>query len=193
MIRLTNLWKCVIAEFIATTTLLLFGTTTNAQFTLGKGKSGDWLALCFGWAIGLTLSVQLAWRISGSHLNPAVSLFAWSTKQISFKRFLLYSLAQIAGAYCGAGLTFLEYREGIQSVDGGRRMVFGENGTAGIFTTFPQNYVSITGGYIDQILGTTILVFFIGSICDKRNAIPEFLKPVFIGGLLTLIGICLGN
>ncbi|CAJ0570050.1 unnamed protein product, partial [Mesorhabditis spiculigera] len=44
----------------------------------------------------------------------------------------------------------------------------------------------------DQILGTIILVFFIGSICDPRNGLPDFLKPAFIGLLLTLIGITLG-
>lgn len=45
------------------------------------------------------------------------------------------------------------FTEGINSIDGGVRQVYGPKATAGIFATYPKDYLSITGGVIDQVNG----------------------------------------
>ena len=46
---------------------------------------------------------------SGSHTNPAITLFFYTTGDISLQRLILYVIAQTCGAFCGAAITFLEY------------------------------------------------------------------------------------
>ena len=53
-------------------------------------------------AVTLGLAILITGGISGGHLNPAVSLFFYSRKEISLSHFLLYVLAQIGGGLLGA-------------------------------------------------------------------------------------------
>lgn len=46
---------------------------------------------------------------SGGHINPAVSLMFVSFKQLAPVRFVLYFIAQMFGAFCGAALTYAMY------------------------------------------------------------------------------------
>jgi len=41
--------------------------------------------------------------------------------------------------------------DALNHFDGGHRTVVGVNGTAGIFVTFPQPYLSTLGGFVDQV------------------------------------------
>ena len=52
-------------------------------------------------------------------------------------------LAQVAGAFAGAALTFVTYREAFDHFDGGVRQVTGAQATAGIFSTYPQPFLSL--------------------------------------------------
>jgi glycerol uptake facilitator-like aquaporin len=47
--------------------------------------------------------------IIGGHLNPAISLIMYTFGRLSFARFIIYSLAQTAGAFVGAAIAFLLY------------------------------------------------------------------------------------
>lgn len=45
----------------------------------------------------------------GGHLNPAISLMMFTFGRLSFIRFIVYTLAQTAGAFVGAAMSFLVY------------------------------------------------------------------------------------
>lgn len=47
----------------------------------------------------------------------------------------------------------LHITEAINALDGGTRQVYGENRTADIFATYPQDYLTWVGGMIDQVSG----------------------------------------
>ena len=77
---------------------------------LSRGEKNSALGHCIGWGLTLTLAVQCAYRCSGAHLNPAVSLFSWSLGTMrSLKYFWCYTIAQVAGAFLGAALCFILY------------------------------------------------------------------------------------
>lgn len=61
------------------------------------------------WGLCLIFTIQLGHRISGSHVNPAVSIMFYIFKEISLIRCILYSIVQTAGSFVGAGLTYLVY------------------------------------------------------------------------------------
>jgi glycerol uptake facilitator protein len=77
---------------------------------LTKGEKLSFLGHCIGWGLTLTLAVQCSFKCSGSHLNPAVSLFFWSFGTLrSLKHFWYYTIVQTAGAFFGAALCFILY------------------------------------------------------------------------------------
>jgi glycerol uptake facilitator-like aquaporin len=83
----------LIAEFLGVT-LFLIAIVGSVSHSLAVPQ----LSL----AVTLGLAILITGGISGGHLNPAVSLFFYSRKEISLRDFLLYVVAQIAGAHVGA-------------------------------------------------------------------------------------------
>jgi glycerol uptake facilitator-like aquaporin len=103
-------------------------------------------------------------------------------------------MAQVAGAFVASGVVFLTYHEALNAFDGGVRQVLGPQGTAGIWATYPQTFLStFPGGFVDQTVGTALLVGVIFGITDSRNApAPAGLAPVVVGLLVLLIGATFG-
>ena len=89
--------KAAIAELIGTFVLVFFGVGT-AVFT------GDLLATAL--AFGLTVMVMsvTVGKVSGCHLNTAISLAMFLDKQIDAKKFALYVVFQIIGAVIAGAL-----------------------------------------------------------------------------------------
>ena len=98
------------------------------------------------------------------------------------------------GAFVASAVVFLTYHEAINAFDGGVRQVLGAQGTAGIWATYPQPFLStFPGGFIDQVVGTALLVAGIFGITDSRNSpAPAGLAPVVVGLLVVLIGATFG-
>ncbi|VDK18879.1 unnamed protein product [Anisakis simplex] len=127
------------------------GCSSTAQYVLSKQRNNAYVGVCFGWGLSLVFAVYGGFHISGSHLNPAVSLFLLTMGRISVLRFVVYSGAQIFGAFVGAMITYFLYFDALNFYDGGTRQVTGPYATASIFATYPQNYLSLGGGLIDQV------------------------------------------
>ncbi|MFM9026362.1 MAG: MIP/aquaporin family protein, partial [Planctomycetaceae bacterium] len=69
-----SLGRELLAEFLGTLVLIMFGTGVVAQVVLGKGNYGDTLAINIGWGLAVVMGVYVAAGVSGAHLNPAVTL-----------------------------------------------------------------------------------------------------------------------
>jgi glycerol uptake facilitator-like aquaporin len=88
---------------------------------------------------------------------------------------------------------FLTYREAFTAYDHGVRQIAGDLGTAGIFATYPQPFLSIAGGFVDQVIGTALLMATIFAIGDQRNnAPPGWLAPILVAGIVVAIGVSFG-
>uniref|UniRef100_A0A915D2T2 Uncharacterized protein n=1 Tax=Ditylenchus dipsaci TaxID=166011 RepID=A0A915D2T2_9BILA len=169
----SDLYRCVLAEFICTAMFVWAGTSVLAQTVLSRGRNNEYISVPVGFALALTFATQLGQRISGSHLNPAVSLFFYSFGQISLARLLLYVMAQMGGGFTGALLTFVLYWDALNAFDG-------------------ADHLSTFGGIIDQVFGTAFLCICIGMITDRRNRIDLWLQSTLIGLSLALIGTAFG-
>ena len=131
--------------------------------------------------------------VSGAHLNPAVTLAFAAFRGFPWRKVPAYVLAQTAGAFAGAAVTFVTYREAFDHFDGGVRQVAGDKATAGIFATYPQPFLSaVPGGFVDQVVGTALLLLVIFALGDRRNAGPASGGPVLVGALVVLIGMTFG-
>jgi MIP family channel proteins len=184
----------VAAEFLGTFVLIVFGVGVVAQFVLGGGANGQYLSVNLGWGLAVTMGIYVSAGISGAHLNPAVTLALAVRRGFSWAKVGPYIAAQFAGAFLASVLVFITYREALDRFDGGVRQIGGALGTAGIWATYPQPFLSaFPGGIIDQIVGTALLVGVIFALSDARNfAPPERLTPVLVGLLVVLIGATFG-
>jgi MIP family channel proteins len=190
---LRDTWRESAAELLGTFLILVFGTASVAQKVLSGGALGSALSIHLSWGLGVALGVYASAGVSGAHLNPAVTLALAAFRGFPWRKVVPYVLAQAVGAFAGAAVTYLTYREALAAFDGGVRQVVGEKATAGIFATYPQPFLSaFPGGFVDQVVGTALLMLGILAISDRRNAGPATGGPVLVGALVVAIGMTFG-
>ncbi|KAH7946385.1 hypothetical protein HPB49_024160 [Dermacentor silvarum] len=182
-----------LAEFAGTLVLVLMGNGVLASLTFDKAGVASYGAACWGWGLALTLSVLVAGGVSGAHLNPAVTVAAASVGKFSWRKVVPYMVAQYLGALTASALLFLTYLDALNHFDNGARTITGATGTAGVFASYPKEFVSTAVGFFDQVLGTGLLMLAILAITDRRNmAVAPGLQPFLIGLALTAIALCFG-
>jgi MIP family channel proteins len=187
-------WREVLAEFLGTFVLILFGAGVVAQYIVSKQANGSYLAINLAWGLGVIMGCYVSAGVSGAHLNPAVTLALAVHRGFPWRKVLPYAAGQTLGAFLAAAVVFVTYHEGLTAFDGGVRQVLGTQGTAGIFATYPQPYLTtFPGGFIDQVVGTAILVGVIFGITDPRNSqLPAGFVPIVVGLLVVGIGAAFG-
>jgi glycerol uptake facilitator protein len=178
------------AEFAGTMILILFGCGVVAQ--VAGGNIGDHDSIAWSWGLGVMLGVYVAGRISGAHLNPAVTIALATFKGFEWRKVAPYSIAQFLGAFVGALLVRWNYTEVLHAADPHLTIK-----TQGVFSTLPGNGtlpVHEWGAFRDQIIGTAILLFLILAITDVANNSPAAnLAPVVVGLLIVGIGMAWGT
>ncbi|WP_037911607.1 MIP/aquaporin family protein [Actinacidiphila yeochonensis] len=197
--RETGLLGELSAEFAGTMILLLFGIAVVAQVAAGgaltdpKGGLGGHDSIAWAWGLGVTLGVYLAARLSGAHLNPAVTLALAAFKGFSWKKVVPYWIAQVLGAFVAALLVRWNYTEILAHADPGHTIK-----TQTVFSTLPGNG-SLTAGvhewgaFRDQVIGTAILLILILAITDVLNNPPRAnMGPFIIGLVVVAIGMAYG-
>ncbi|POX53144.1 aquaporin [Streptomyces sp. Ru71] len=180
----------LLAEFLGTMVLLLFGIGVVAQVVAGGLGNHD--SIAWAWGLGVTLGVYVAARISGAHLNPAVTVALACFKGFAWRKVLPYALAQTAGAFVAALIVRWNYTEVLAKFDPGHTIK-----SQGVFSTLPGNGVapvSQLGALRDQVIGTAILVLLIFAVTDLLNTPPGAnLAPFIIGLIVVGIGMAWGT
>jgi glycerol uptake facilitator protein len=134
------------------------------------------------------MGIYVAGKVSGAHLNPAVTLALAVFRGFPWRKVLPYPIAQTAGAFAAAALAFWNYLPAFRQVDPQLEH------TAGVFTTFPAFPGLPQAGFLDQMIGTALLVLLIFAITDEFNAPPGAnLAPVLIGLVVVAIGMSFGG
>jgi MIP family channel proteins len=184
----------LLAEFLGTFVLIVFGCASVAQVLLSRHTSGEYLSINLGWALGVTLGVYVAGGVSGGHLNPAVTVALAVLRRFSWGKVVPYCLAQLVGAFAASAVVYAAYFDALNEFDGGVRQVLGPQGTAAIWATYPQPFLApLPGGVVDQVVGTALLVLCVFALSDKRNLAPAAnLAPLLIGGVVLAIGMTFG-
>ncbi|HET9314868.1 MAG TPA: aquaporin, partial [Vicinamibacteria bacterium] len=154
--RLSGTAREAAAELLGTFVLIVFGSAVVAQVVLSGGANGTYVSINIAWGLAVTMGVYVSAGVSGAHLNPAVTVALAVHRGFPWPKVAPYVLAQLVGAFLGAAVTFLTYREAFDRFDGGARQVVGPQATAGIFATYPQPYLGLVGGVVDQVVGTAL-------------------------------------
>jgi glycerol uptake facilitator protein len=153
---------------------------------------GDHDSIAWAWGLGVTLGVYTAGKLSGGHINPAVTVALAVFRGFPWRKVAPYALAQTAGAFVAGLLVRWDYTEALAKADPGHTIK-----TQGVFSTLPGNGslpVHEWGAFRDQVIGTAILLFLVVAITDVRNTSPAAnLAPVVIGLLVVAIGMAWGS
>ena len=190
----------------------MFGDGVVAQVVLSGGTKGDYQSISWGWGsvslsmlprsmadgsdrLGVMLGVYTS-GISGAHLNPAVTFANCVFRKFPWRKFPGYMLAQILGAMCAAAVVYGNYKSAIDVFEGGAgiRTVpgFSETATAGIFCTYPAEFMTKTGQFFSEFIASALLMFLIYACKDEGNLGAGPLTPLCLFFIIFGIGACFG-
>jgi glycerol uptake facilitator protein len=185
-----SLGQVFVSEVIGTGFLLLLGCGVVANVVLAKtkGEAGGFLMINFGWGLAVFCGVYAAFA-SGAHINPAVTvgLLAHGVAEyapgvaVSFASTLTYFAGQLTGAFLGATLAWLAYRNHFDATED-------PDGQLAVFSTGPA-IRNTPWNVVTEIIGTFVLVFIILMFGET----PAELGPLAVALLVTGIGASLGG
>ncbi len=187
---MNDLATILLYEILGTATLLLFGcgVVANVALAKSKGEGGGFLLVNFGWGIGVFAGVYVAWK-SGAHLNPAVTvgLLANGADEyapdiaVTFASTLTYFAGQMVGAFLGAVLAWLAYKQHFDATaDPAAKL--------GVFSTGPAIRNPVWN-VVTEAIGTFVLVYVILQFGNT----PSQLGPLAVALLVVGLGNSLGG
>jgi glycerol uptake facilitator protein len=191
--------QTLLAEAIGTMMLVLLGdgVVANVLLAKSKGQSSGWLVIATGWGVAVAMAVYAVGRISGAHLNPAVTIGLASIGSFPWADAPGYIAAQMVGAFLGAVLVWLAYLpHWALTADADAKL--------GVFTTGPA-VRHTAANVITEVVGTAVLLFGILAIAanaqtltrpgdiDLSVVFSRGLQPLLVGILVLGIGLSLGG
>jgi glycerol uptake facilitator protein len=171
-----------LAEVFGTAALVLVGpgsviaTLTLAGKAVPAVTEADLLAISFAFGFIITALVYAIGKVSGCHINPAVTFALAVTKRFPWKELPIYWVAQFLGAVIGAFA--------IWGVFGQNAVTFGMGQTHFASDASTNYYMQAA---LAEALGTGLLIFAILGIVDSKS--PTQLAGIVIGG--AVVGIIL--
>ena len=188
-----------LAEAIGTLMLILLGNgvVANAVLKGTKGENSGWIVITTGWGVAVAMAVYAVGRVSGAHLNPAVTVGLASIGSFPWADVPRYIAAQMIGAFAGAVLVWVAYWP---------HWAVTEDSSAklGSFSTGPAIHHT-AGNLACEIIGTAVLLFGILAIADNAQTLARpgdvnlsvvfssGFQPLLVGILVLGIGLSLGG
>jgi glycerol uptake facilitator protein len=174
------------AEVLGTMLLVLLGDGVVAGVLLNKSKAQNagWMVITTGWALGVAMAVYAVGRISGAHINPAVTIGLAVAGKFPWAEVPRYIAAQFIGAFLGAVLVWLAYLPHWAETED-------KSSKLSVFSTVPaiRRYPA---NLVTEIVGTFVLVLGVLAITANAAPIQSGLTPLLIGFLVWAIGLSLG-
>ena len=191
--------QTLLAEVVGTLILVLLGDGVVANVVLKgtKGQNSGWVVISLGWAVAVAMAVYAVGRISGAHLNPAVTIGLAAIGSFNWVEVPGYVAAQMLGAFLGAVLVWVTYLPHWQvTADPGAKLA--------VFSTGPA-IRNPAANFICEVIGTAVLVFGVLAIAANAQTLSKpgdvdlsfvfsrGLQPLLVGVLVLGIGLSLGG
>lgn len=177
----------LVAEVVGTALLVLLGDGVVAGVLLGKSKAqgSGWIVITTGWGLAVAMAVYAAGRISGGHVNPAVTVSLALVGRFPWHQVPGYVAAQLIGAAIGATLVWLAYlAHWSETPEAGLKL--------GVFCTAPA-VRKPAANFLTEAIGTFVLVFGVLALGSYKPANDSGLTPLLVGLLVWAIGLSLGG
>lgn len=172
---MNNIIKKMIAEAIGTFVLVFVACGTAII------SSGNLVATALAFGLVIVAMAYSIGRISGCHINPAVSVGCAFSGRMSWKECGLYCIAQVVGGFLGGIFLFAILKctgvaDAYLATAGSNFSLSGEMDAQGII-----------GSLGLEIILTCIFVYTILNVTSSKNKTVGSLAGVIIGLTLTLV------
>ncbi|MDH7597975.1 MIP/aquaporin family protein [Methanothrix sp.] len=194
-----SLAKRCLAEVVGTAILVYFGAGAAAiTLMISKGSSppnpfnigigalgglGDWFAIGMAFAIAIAGVIYALGRVSGAHINPAVTIALWATRRFPSGEVIPYIVAQLIGASLGSLL--------FAASAGSDAVMVG-----GLGATAPFPGISFGQAVLAEAIGTFLLMLVIMGVAVDERAPQGFAGLIIgltVGGVITTTGNIAGS
>lgn len=168
--------KKYLCEAIGTAVLVLFGCGTAVV-------TGNIVAISLAFGLSIVAMAYVIGNISGCHVNPAVSLAMLINKKITLKEFLFYAIAQVVGAFVGAGILYfiLNSCQAVSQAGGISVVGLGTNG----FDTSSTLGINMIAAFVVEVILTFVFIYTIlGVTSDEKKS---SIAGIIIGLTLTFV------
>jgi len=198
----SSLWGECLSEFLGTLILVFFGVGSVNTAVLAGAQQGLW-QVAVVWGVAIALAIYATAAVSGSHLNPAITVAMAFWRGFPKRKILPYVLAQVAGAFCGSLILFGLFHGLVTHFEATRHLVRGGPGSElsamvfgeyfpnpAMIGTSPEAYrtVSHLTAMLGEAVGTAFLACFIFALTEPRNSqAPRFMVPLFVGLAVSIV------
>lgn len=162
--------KKYLCEFLGTAVLVLMACGTAVV------SGGNLVATSLSFGLAIVAMAYVIGNVSGCHVNPAVSLAMLLNKKMTLNEFIAYVIAQVAGAFAGAGLLYFILNSTSAGVVG-----LGTNG----FGTGYGLEISMLAAFVVEVVLTFIFVYTILGVTSDPT--KSSIAGVVIGLTLTFV------
>jgi MIP family channel proteins len=192
--------RCL-SELLGTYLLVLIGPGTVAAVSLAQGLTTFEALLIIGFAFGATVAlvILLLGRISGAHINPAITLAHTVAGKISLEMFVPYVSFQVIGGLLAAFTVKLIFSSFGSMADlGTTRLNSGVSVPAGILLETGGTFVLAMSGFLASLrihkkpgeatlIGSTLFVIILalGPLTNASLNPVRSLGPALASGYLT--------
>lgn len=191
----TLMGECI-SEFIGSWILIFIGCGSVASLVLNGASISQW-EIGIIWGLAVTMAIYVTGAVSGTHINPAVTIALMVYRDFPKKKVLPYIIAQILGCFVGAATVYFLFKNLFISFENANNIVRASASgmaTAGIFSTYPHADISIMTALFTEIIITMLLVMVILAVGEAKNSNKPHanLAPVMIGLTIAIIGASFG-
>lgn len=162
--------KKYVSEFLGTLLLVLFGTGVATI------SGGNIIATSIAFGLVIIMDIYIFGNISGSHVNPAVSLAMLITKRLSLKDFIWYVTSQLIGAIIGTTILY--------AILSGTELGTANLG-ANYYGKLSQTNISLFSAILTESILTLGFVYTILKVTSDKN--KTSISGIIIGFSLILV------
>jgi glycerol uptake facilitator protein len=176
-----SLKQRTLAEVLGTALLVLVGPGSVVATLKLNGDTplsgADLLGISFAFGLVIAAMVYAIGKVSGCHINPAVTFALAATKRFPWREVPAYWTGQVIGAVIGGFAIWALFAQ--QGIDLGMGQA-----------SFDESTTSWGSAIFAEGIGTFILMFTILGIVDKRS--PGDFAGLIIGGVVVAIIMIVG-
>ena len=166
--------KKYLAEMIGTAVLTMVGC--GVAVVVGCNTSGGVVATALAFGLSVVAMAYCIGRVSGCHINPAITIGMWMDKRMTAKDAGMYIVFQFIGGIIGAALLWFILGQTEAGVVG-----LGTNG----FDTASAAGISMAGALVVEVLLTFVFVLAALGVTSTKATAAQ--GGIVIGLTLTLV------
>ncbi|MDO4593799.1 MAG: MIP/aquaporin family protein [Tissierellia bacterium] len=177
-----------VGELVGTFLLILLGTSVVANVNMKKSgmHGGGSVQITIAWGLAVMIPAYCFGEMTGASFNPALTIALACRGDVAWNTVPVYIIAQILGAFLGACMTYLLFKDHFDQEENNAE------GIRGCFCTAPS-IPNTFRNLLSEIVGTFVLCFTIFGMAQMPTAGTSGVDKIYVYGIIVSVGMSLGG